>query len=205
MKKTGLWLLVVLAAAVFTGSVFAHKYARTRDFVEKELNGGNYPLALARVNELKNSVVLFPLRFGTPFFLKNVAAEISFIEAEAWHKLGEKRKALESYQKAAELFRGTMIKERASAFYNAAVIALEQGKYLEARELLHKALDPVSGNPYHAGAKANLERIEAVAVKEGLPSAGDRRPRQGLYEERDPLSPWSGEKSRQEGKVDRRR
>ena len=193
MKRLGTWVLIVSALVLFASSFAAYQYRVVRAEAEKELLVGNYPAVLNAVSELRKTILLLPLRWGTPFFLKNSAAWLYFMEAEVWDALGEKRQARQSYEKAAGLFTEARKKDRASAFYNSATIALELQKFLEARELLRKALDPVSGNPYHAFAKANLERLEQLAATEGIlsgsPESGDRP----LFFERDPYSPWQSD------------
>lgn len=190
MKRFGTFLAVTLSALLFGGSFAAFQYRSVWESMRKELARENYPAVLTEAANLRNSFLLLPLRWGTPFFLRNTAAEISFLEAEAWYKLGEKHRAGQAYVKAAELYTDGEKEKRAHAYYNGATVALDLEKYLEARDLLHKALDPGRGNPHHAYAKASLELLELLAASDK--SVEERMSGGGLrFEEREPADPWS--------------
>ncbi|MBI2640806.1 MAG: hypothetical protein HYW91_02895 [Candidatus Sungbacteria bacterium] len=191
-----------LAILLLFFSWAAFQYRETRTRMEEELATGSYPAALNSATALRRTVFLFPLWWGTPFFMSNIAGEIAFIEGEAWYSLGEKTKARESYARAAGLFSRSRRLDRAKANYNNAVVALEMDKYLEARDLLHRTLDPSGGDPHHAGAKANLERLEQLAAAN--PSLSADKGASSGFMERDPLSPWSKDK-KSENKPDEKR
>ncbi len=202
MKRFVVILSFLLALLLFATSWAAFQYRQAQGKMNRELALGNYPAALNEVAALRSTVFLFPLRWGTPFFMKDIAAEISFIEGESWYALGEKTRARESYARAAELFTDSRKTERARSYYNNATIALENSKYLEARELLHRALDPLNGDPYHAGAKSSLERLERFAAENKSESsgAGSR-----VFQERDPFSLWSSDKKGESKPGEKRR
>lgn len=191
MKRWGVKTVLVLAFLLSLGSFVSYQHNTARLRMEEALHLGDYSRALLTVSDLRKSILLLLLRWGTPFFLKNVAGEMSFVEAEAWYSLGEKRKAQQAYLTAAELFNDSHLSLRASAYYNSSVVMLEMQNYLQARELLHKALDPVRGNPYHLLAKANLERLEILAAETDLFKDAEAAKKKPLFDERQPLDPWS--------------
>ena len=187
MKKFRAILIFTVALLLLVASGLTFQYREARSQMEREIAVGNYPAALNKALTLRRTVLLWPLWWGTPFFMRDVAAEIAFVEGEGWHALGEKTKARESYARAAELFSDS--RKRARAYYNNAAVALEMEKYLEARDLLHRALDPLNGDPHHSAAKVNLELLEGQAAGDAFKLSGKGGGR--TFGERDPFSPWS--------------
>lgn len=200
MRRFRVGVLICLLAVLCSSAFVTSQYREARTQLNLALAKEDYEAAVNVSLRLRKSLVLLPLRWGTPFFLRNIAGEVFYKESEAWYAIGEKDKAQESYIKSAELFTDGRRKDRASAYYNASRIALEKQDYIRARDLLHKTLDPVSGNPHHALAKANLERLEMLtfSAKESREERRARRkaggrPRPGFGEdfEREPLTPWA--------------